>query len=368
MQNPGKLPAENAMTQLNPEKILAIKLKHIGDVLLTVPALRALHEAFPRSGITVFVNKGTEEMVAGLPYVTDVILYDRARKREGFFKRCEYEIGLMREIRSRRFDLAVDFSGGDRGALCVLLSGAPVRCGYRKTGKGMLMRDRCFTHCVTPDFSKHTVDFHLDLVRALGVDAQGAALEMVISDADRRVAQEKLGEKGIGNKERYVVIHPTSRWFFKCWRKDGFAAVADHIALRYGLKVVFTSAPDERERDMVSDILRLSSKTHANLAGSCSLTQLAAVIQGAALFVGIDSAPMHMAQAVGTPVIVLFGPSGVHNWGPRGEHDAVLYRDWECVPCGKDGCNGTKKSRCLDDIEPREVIREVDHFLEGKKK
>lgn len=348
---------------LNPKKILVVKLKHIGDVLLTVPAIRALHDAFPESGITAFVNKGTEEMVSGLPYIEDVIVYDRNIKRGGFFKRCRYEIGLMQEIRRRGFDMAVDFSGGDRGALCVLLSGAPVRCGYRKTGKGMLMRDRFFTHSVTPDFSKHTVDFHLDLVRTLGVEVQDVPLEMFVSDADRQAAQGKVRAKGVGRDERYVVIHPASRWFFKCWRRDGFAAVADHIAIKHGLQVVFTSAPDDRERDMVADILRLSSKPHVNLAGECSLKQLAAVIQGAVLFVGIDSAPMHMAQAVKTPVIVLFGPSGVHNWGPRGEHDAVLYRDWECVPCGKDGCNGTKKSRCLDDIEPGEVIREVDHFL-----
>jgi heptosyltransferase-3 len=351
------------MSPLNPKKILVVKLKHIGDVLLTVPAVRALHEAFPGSEITAFVNAGTEEMLAGLPYVHDMVVYDRRMKRLGWIKRCFKEITLMRAIRRRGFDLAVDFSGGDRGALCVLLSGAAVRCGYAKTGKGMFLRDRCFTHVVPPDFSKHTVDVHLDLVRALGIEGKSRTLDIALSDADRERVRDVLRAKGIGERERYVVVHPTSRWFFKCWRKDGFAATADHIAVKHGARVIFTSAPDDREREMVQDILRLSSKPHVDVGGMFSLKQLAALIKGAALFIGIDSAPMHMAQAVRTPVIVLFGPSGVHNWGPRGEHDTVICRDWECVPCGKDGCQGTKKSRCLDDITPQEVMKEVDHFF-----
>jgi heptosyltransferase III len=100
-----------------------------------------------------------------------------------------------------------------------------------------------------------------------------------------------------------------------------------------------------------------------SLAGRLTLKQLAALLKRAVLFVGNDSAPMHMAQAVRTPVIALFGPSGVHNWGPRGERDRVIFRTWACVPCGRDGCAGSKRSRCLEDIAAAEVIQAVEALL-----
>ncbi|HRZ86774.1 MAG TPA: putative lipopolysaccharide heptosyltransferase III [bacterium] len=351
------------MMASGPRRILIVKLKNIGDVLLTVPAIRALHDRYPDAAIAALVNAGTEEMLSGLPYLSRVFTYDRKRiKEKNFVGRCADELRLMRDVRRFGCDLAIDFSGGDRGALCVALSGAAVRVGFAKTGRGMLLRDRCFTRSVKPDHGKHTVEYHLDLIRAIEIEPKDTGLEIAVPESDRAAVEKVLADKRI-DRRKYVVIHPASRWFFKCWRADGFAAVADHIRSRYGLTVVLTAAPDRREREMVDAVLSCAKERHADCAGLFSLKQIAALLRDSVLFLGIDSAPMHIAQAVRTPVIVLFGPSGVHNWGPRGKFDRVICRNWPCVPCGKDGCNGTKKSRCLDAITAEEVIKEVDDFF-----
>jgi len=240
-----------------------------------------------------------------------------------------------------------------------------VRCGYMKNSQGMVLRDKYFTYAVPPDHSLHTVDYHMQLVHILGQTAGDTDLEIAVGDKDRCCANDILTSSGIDKDSKYVVMHPTSRWLFKCWKSDRFAEVADYIYTRYGVSVVVTSAPIEKEITIAHDVTHQMKTKPVDLSGKLSLKQLAAVIQGAELFLGIDSAPMHIAQAVSTPVLVLFGPSGVHNWGPRNPSDTVIYRRWECVPCGKDGCNSTKKSRCLDDISVDEVKKAIDKYFIG---
>ncbi len=142
------------------------------------------------------------------------------------------------------------------------------------------------------------------------------------------------------------------------------AEVADYIATRYNYKAVFTCGPDTKEKDRVKRILSLMKTSPQDLGGQLSIRQLAALIKMSSLFIGVDSAPMHIAFSVGTPIIALFGPTGWWAWGPFGEHDIVLHKELPCQPCGKDGCNGSKRSRCLDEISTGEVIKAVDRQLE----
>ncbi len=343
--------------------ILIIKLKHIGDVLVSTPVISALKEAFPESRISFLVNKGTEAMVKNNPAVDEVLIMDRGRQLQPLH-RVLHQTAFLFEIRKKGFDLVLELSGGDRGAIISMFSGARERIGFAPKRKKILGRHLCFTRLVKiSTLTQHVVDYDLALVRALGIEPSSKKLAFYWSEDDEKKCKDILSERNIRPEDPYVVLHPTSRWMFKTWHARGYAAVSDYIQSRYGLPVLITSGPDKVEIERVNEILSLARHTPASCAGALSLKQLGCLIAHARLFIGVDSAPMHMAAAVETPAIVLFGPSGEHMWGPWGNGHIVVKKDWECRPCGRDGCNGSKVSRCLEEITPEEVFAAVDEQL-----
>lgn len=161
-------------------------------------------------------------------------------------------------------------------------------------------------------------------------------------------------------------MHPGAGWRFKCWTPTGYARVIEALMDGWRLPVVLTGSRAAHEKDLLGEILAECGARPVNLAGRLTLKELGALIAKARFFFGVDSAPMHLAAAVGTPAVALFGPSGVFNWGPWGEGHLVLQKDWECVPCGRDGCQGSKVSRCLVEIAPTEVIAQMTEWAEGR--
>jgi heptosyltransferase-3 len=163
----------------------------------------------------------------------------------------------------------------------------------------------------------------------------------------------------------FVHVHPSSRWQFKCWPTERMAALIDALLGR-GERVVMTSAPVEEERRMAAAILQRAGLGNrvVDLSGKLSLKGLAALTARARLFVGVDSAPMHIAAAMGTPVVALFGPSGDAEWGPWGvRHRVVSSMLHRCRPCGNDGCGGGKVSECLTTLPEAAVLAAVDDLL-----
>ena len=211
---------------------------------------------------------------------------------------------------------------------------------------------------------EHTVEKNLDLVRALGVEAHHHGPEFFWNQRTEQEVQDLLRRHGLTPKN-FILIHPPARWLFKCWTAQGYAAVIDALQNDYKLPVVLTAAPVPQERQFMQDISHRLHTTPVNLAGQLDLKALGAMIAQARLFIGVDSAPMHLAAAVGTPTVVLFGPSGPYNWRPWGQGHLVLTKDFDCQPCGRDGCNGTKISRCLTAITPAEVLAAVDRQLQA---
>jgi len=360
--------------------ILVFKQRNIGDVLLSTPAIHALRSAWPSARIAVAVNSGTEAMVSGNPDIDRVIVFDRMTRDAGGAGLWREEVRFLGEIRAWRPDLAVQLTEGDRGAILAFLSGAKFRVGVAPARVGVLWKERLFTHLAPrPDRFRHTVWKDLDVVAAAGIGPADTSLRFHVSEEDRRRAREKAVEAGLGG-EPYAVVHPGSRWKFKCWTAAGMAGVLDLLENR-GIRPVLTGAPDPAEGRIVREIQEIRGRGVPALVGILTLKELGALIAGGRLFVGVDSAPMHMAAAVGTPAVALFGPSGGFNWAPWegidwgytaerkagiryvGRH-AIVQKDWECVPCGKDGCDGTKRSRCLEETTIEEVARAVEHVLD----
>jgi heptosyltransferase III len=347
--------------------ILIIKLRHLGDVLITTPVVSALREAYPQSKITMVVNPGTEDMVRGHPDLEEVICLPR-NPRPNFWEDLPSNLKLIKAIRRQYFDLSLDFTIGDRGAILSFLSGAPQRLGFTpKKGKQWWWKVAYTRTWPQPQPNKPIVASHLDLLRLLGLRPKKSELRFAWSPDDEAGLKTVLSRRGGSDQQPYVIVHPTSRWMFKTWRLDGYSRVIDHLQETWGVKVMVTSGPDDKEQAAVQAILAQCRTRPLDLSGRLTLKQLGCLIGGARLFFGVDSAPMHLAAAVKTPIIALFGPSGDIMWGPWGQGHRVLKKNWPCRPCGQDGCDGSKVSRCLVEITDEEVTAAVDVVLSSYK-
>jgi heptosyltransferase-3 len=346
-------------------RALVIKLRHHGDVLLTSPVLSVLKRAAPQAEIDAMVYADTSAMLEGHPALSQLHLLPRGRKGT-WRERLAGERRLLAALKARGYDLIVHLTDHPRGAtLAWLLQPRWAVAFERETGKWWWQRS--FTHLAreprgTP---RATVERHLDLLRRLGIHPapEERAPTLAVQDAARERVREKLRAAG-WQGERYALVHPGSRWMFKVWTPEGNAQVVDHLA-RTGLSIVLTAAPDARESELADAILARTSARVADLRGQLTLSELAAAIEGATVFFGVDSVPMHMAAALGTPGVALFGPSGEAEWGPWSDRfQVVVSQVHPCRPCGIDGCGGSKRSDCLAQLPAAAVTVALDQVLQ----
>jgi heptosyltransferase-3 len=206
---------------------------------------------------------------------------------------------------------------------------------------------------------RHMVELNLDLLRRIGVQPGDAERKLCFvpgEDAEREVGR-MLGDLGLA-PGGYIQLHPASRWQFKCWPAEKTADLIDKLQA-LGQRVLVTAAPEAQELELIARIRASAMTPFADLCGKLTLKQLGAVSRNARLFVGVDSAPMHIASAMQTPVVALFGPSGEFNWGPWQVTHRVVSSAHSCRPCGNDGCGGGKLSECLSTLPVSEVLQAV---------
>jgi len=349
---------------------LVIKLRHLGDVLLSSPVFSALKRRAPQAELDALVYAETAPMLAGHPSIGRVHCIDRGWKNLAAAARARAEWGLLAELRARRYDLVVHLTEHWRGAWIARATGARWAVAPVVAGRGRFWR-RSFTHFFSEPRAggRHVVERNLDALRRIGIypGAEERALTLVPGAA----AEEKIAALLAGHgllRERFVHVHPSSRWRFKCWPAEKMAALIDRLHGE-GWPVVLTAAPDAAETQMIDDILqRVARPVAANLSAQLSLKELAALAAQARLFIGVDSAPMHIAAAVGTPAVALFGPSGEALWAPWGvprfgRHRVVASAGFSCRPCGLDGCGGGKVSDCLVTLEVGRVWAAAQELL-----
>ena len=339
------------------QSVAVIKLKHLGDVLTTTPLIGAIKKFWPEARITYVVNPGAEDLVRFHPDVDEVLTVPR---QAGLLSQS----GFVRQLRLCGFDLVLELSEGDRGAFLARMSGARTRVGYRPRRRRRFDRRMAFTHLVkTRSVAKHTVEYHLDSLRILGLEPGPQLMALHWPPEAEATVAGLLNQYGL-EPGKYAVVHPTSRWMFKAWRVEANAAVIDWLSDTADLPVVMTSAPDPGELDYCRRVLELVNTPVLDLTGSLRLPELAALLAGARVFFGVDSLPMHMAAAVGTNAVALFGPSGEHMWGPWGHGHRVVAQDWDCRPCGKAGCDNSGVSRCLEETKVEEAVAALADVLE----
>ena len=349
-------------------RALIIKLRHHGDVLLTSPVLSVLKNHAPHAEIDALVYADTAAMLALHPSLAQLHSIDRNWKRSGKIAQARAEWQLFAALRARRYDLIVHLTDHPRGAWLARLLGARHAVGPKRSDEAGWWR-HSFTHryAQVNRTGRHMVERNLDALRRIGIQPREdeRALTLVAGeDAQRRVAG-LLNQHGL-KPGGFIQLHAASRWLFKCWPVASNAALLDALHAD-GWPLVLTAAPDEREQDMVAEIVAASRAPSINLAGQLTLKELAALTEQARLFVGVDSAPMHIAAAVGTPLVALFGPSSDSDWGPWCVESRVITSTRHaCRPCGLDGCGGGKISECLTTLPVERVLQASRELLASR--
>lgn len=329
--------------------VLVVKLRYIGDVLLTTPFLRALRRGFPDARVTVLVNPGTGEVLRHNPDVDEVISFPRT----GLIP----QVQCYRELRARGFDCVVDLTDGDRSAFISFMTGARVRIGFNHENR---LRGRLYSRCVEAAYDAvHVIDYHAMALPSLGLSRECGDPVLPLSGEDHERAHHVVESLQL-DRTRWVMIHPAARYWFKAWPPDRFAALGDAFHER-GFQVALVGSPEERP--IGTEILQTAKRPMISLIGNTRLLELAALMTRCRLFIGNDAGPMHMAAAVGCPVVALFGPSNPAVWAPRGKHVTTIHKGLDCRECFHPGCFRGEQG-CMKLITVDEVLKEATALLE----
>lgn len=343
-------------------EILIIKMSALGDVIQALPVIGALKQGFPGARIDWLVQDGAAPIVRSHPGVDRVLVWRREAWREAWRSPArwpEAAVEIRRtaaELLERRYDLALDLQGLLKSGVWTGLCRARRKVGYHNAREGshLFLTDRI--HNRDPDL--HAVERYLLLVEKIGGGRWTPEFGLTPSQEGRGRLQEVLSNRGWDASAPYAVLVPGARWKTKQWDAGSFSQTAERIVRRLGLQVAISGGPQDRPLgEMIIEGMRSPA---INLAGSTDITALTALMAGAAVVISTDSGPMHLAAAVGTPVVALFGPTAPWRTGPYGRGHKVLRAAVSCSPCFLRKCH---TRRCMRQIEPEQVFDAVKEVL-----
>ncbi len=342
--------------------ILAIRLDNIGDVIMLGPALRAMKETVPGARLTLLASPGGSAAASLLPWVDDVIVWRASWQDVGgrIPFDPEREQQLIKMLSAYAFDAAIIFTSFSQsphvpGYVCYL-AGISLRAGESKEFSGGILTTELRS---APD-ELHQVERNLRLIEHLGYVARDRQLKIKINDEARANVRELLAEQRLNMQDAYVIIHPGASAQARRYPAERFGTLA-RLLSRKGLSVLLTGV--EKEASLIEEIWEQAPEAH-RIVGT-TLAEYAALIEQSALVICNDSLPMHLADALKTPVIVLFsGTDCEEQWKPRATYSRLLRRETACHPCYLFEC--PMQLACLD-ISPEVVVEEVEAMLEETK-
>ncbi len=339
------------------KRILVVRTDRVGDVLLCTPVLSVLRSRFPQAHIAMLVSPYAREAVSGHPHLDEVFCDHRLEEHaglRGFFR-------LVHQVRSRCFDTALVLSPSWRTALLVCWAGIGIRVGTGYRVYQFLFNRRVYEH--RRPGKKHELIYNLSLARAIGASGGEIAPLMVFSQKDDRTAGELLADWSAKPETRLVLVHPGSGGSARDWTAQGFAGLADRLIEEGVARVILSGGPSDKA--VVSRVAELMRQRPLTFPRTLSLKELAALIARCRLVVTNSTGPMHMATAVGTPVVALFSPirsCSPQRWGPWGTGHAVIMPP---VPSCK-WCRGKRCSYydCMALISVGEVYTAVRRVMD----
>ena len=345
-----------------PHRLVCLRLERIGDLLMTLPAIADLKAAFPDASIDLVVGSWNRDIAGAIPGVTGVETLDASwLNRDGNGSGLA---GLLRDAsrwRPRRYDIAINFEPDIRGNLMMAAIGAAWTAGFTSGGGGPLL-DTALEY----DTTIHTTDNLRALVHAItGEATDHAESALTIPGGDQEEAARLLARLG---GARRIGIHVNGGRAIKQWPESRFREIARRLVHDRGAAIVLTGTPGDR--GLIDGVLAALPPDRAlDLSGERSLLTVAAVLERLDLFVTGDTGPMHLARAVGTPIVAIFGPSQPWRYGPRGVRDRVVRIDLPCSPCNRirvppARCTGHTPD-CLAGVDVASVMAAIDDVLGG---
>lgn len=334
---------------MDAKRILVVNVNWLGDCLFSTPIFKALKAAFPQSYLACMAVPRVKEVLEGNPYIDELIIYDEDDAHKPLFGK----IGLIRQLRQKKFDTVFLLHRSFTRALLVYLAGIPIRVGYHTAKRGFLL-----TKAVYPEAEDvHRMDYYLKVVESAGIEVADRNYQFFIKDNDRQFIDRLLKENGIVRNDPFAVLNPGGNWDLKRWPRENFRQLADHLIAELGFKAVISGAA--KDAYLAKEIAGLMRQKPVILCGETSLKQLGALFERARVVVSADSGPAHIACAVGAPSVVLFGPTAREVTGPRGRSKCVIIQkriEGCAVPCYKLDC---PDNRCMKIIGVDEVFEEI---------
>ena len=328
-------------------KILLIKLRSIGDVVYNTSDYSPIKKLYPGAHLTVLVERPSFDLVIDHPDVDQVLCFDKG----SLIKQIEF----YRQLMKARYDVAIDMHEGTRGAIMCFLTRAPIRIGHK-------FAKRSFLYNVKLEFSdlnpKFPIDYQVALIKKMGVPFEKVSPLIQISDFAEKRAKELLVENMIKNGDRYCVIHSGTKKIYDQWQYEKFARLVKIIPEKFKIKVLVACGPGEESQ--AESVIKLTGNSQGKyiLTG---LQELGVLTKGAMFALCHNGGYMHLASALGTPVIALFGVVHPRVWKPLGNRDQVIYKNIECSPCNKK----TRKPECYKgDAECKKMI-EIEDILDA---
>ncbi|MBN2478713.1 MAG: putative lipopolysaccharide heptosyltransferase III [Parachlamydiales bacterium] len=336
------------------KKILVVKYRHLGDILLSTSVFYNLKRFIPHAKVDALIYKDCVSILKNNPYVDDIFYYDRSIKKLSFFKKLVKELKLLFFIKKQKYDLVINLTEGDRGAIIAFFSKAKYKVGFFSEKKGLFKKEKIFTHLVkSPKTNRHAVERNLDALRIIGIFPEYSERKLIFHIPKKaRHSMKVIFEKNNIKVKNYVLIHPNTRWRFKYW--DKFDQLIKFHYLN-GDKIIIVSGNDEYEKELVKKIIK--DIPALDLTGKTSIDELAYLIAMSKMFYAIDSFSYHLANALKANLIALFGPTCDISWGPwQNKNAKIVVANVPCRPCHIDGCGGSKVSECMKDISLEDVI------------
>ena len=337
------------------KNILVVKLSAIGDVIHALPVSYALKEAWPDARVTWVVEPPAYPLLVDNPYIDDIILFEKKKFKSlgGFMQ----NIGPFKaRLQQTRYDAALDLQGLFKSAAIAWLSGAPVRLG---TCNMRECSDKISRPVIGPHARGHIVERYLDVARELGCPVNKVVFPVAISDRDADLSARILQQAGARAENPYVVLAVGANWPNKRWPAKYFAQLSDWLYEQKIIPVIVGGGMVDSQ--LSGEIAAAAEIPPVNLVGKTTLKQLACIIRQARLTLGGDTGPVHLSAGLGTPTVMVMGPTDANRNGPYGQLANAIEADRPCKYCWKRAC--PKGMDCLSRISVAEVEAKIQQVL-----
>ena len=353
------------------KNVLVIQLGDIGDVVWTTPTLWAIKESYPEAKVSVLLRDSFGCLLEADPSIHKI--FEVKSTSSNLFLNIVDQVRLIRKLRNEQFDIVFDLRSGDRGAIMARLTGASIRGSLYYIGVPF-WRNWLFTHLLmglpTPkERILGAAEQSLCIVRGFGITGKRAIPQLWVSDHVMARVYELLAECDMkpvvsDSSYRWITINPFSRWLYKEWADDKWVSIINWLWHEFHIAAAIVGNRGEAAR--AEELVNECNGNVSNLAGKTTLAELAGILSLSSLHLGVDSAAPHIAAAVGTSTLTIFGPSDWRDWAPVGDRHRVVVSNMDCVPCYKKGCNGLERSICLETLEVKTVQDAIRKVLEKR--